>query len=784
MHLIFESIAHMGPLIEPISAPGIFDLTPVLKVYFGIFASAPVFLVSLAFYLLALSLAAASALIGVYFGIAVTRALIALVLVIVIGSIYALWKTAWLSPKLIALNRIGEGAKFTRRYGAKAVNLGRLIRAGFNVPGGYALTNARASSTNKLCKRLARQAGRRFDHGLIIIRSSFAGEDSKHASYSGVFLSVKSTPSGDAKTLAEAIRRVSASKAKAGIIDFPLAPGDGLSVVVQKQIEHRLAGFAFSVDVSTGRRECLLIEAQEGGSATYRIDRITGVRHCIAGKPETLDESLLDRIIDLTDKAADLFGAPTQIEWGWDGNKLWTYQARPILKIPVLDTWVVAPGLEATRALTPMSNSVLLGGSSNGNPDGTLARLGLWRGVWRRDFEGRRFFNWTALESAKRKLRKGDLPRKTQFKLLRMFFRSKKRSPGLKVLTGADQTLKNLIRGLHKQIRAQQDDRLVIDALCVVGSFLCGGRISPDQIHDLYPLGELNPFMVLSRDLARLIQNEGSEAASKKFPFLTLNENELAATRSVDDPSIVDSFIIADSPLRKLDEKGGGALAVLKHAQRDALIRWLPFVASRIGKAVRRRRISAETSHLNILKINQAIRRYALKLGAESDISAQNVFFFCAEELTGGAGDYPGAETILKRRRRYREWMNSDSPDVLHYRGDEQISFDLVEDKSGLSRGIGIGQGVCRGRLVDPKDSGDAGAGGIALLPDTGVHWLGALRAGFPVLCARGGICSHLANVAREIDVPIFVLTEASSQTFGVGDEVEIDFDRGTINRV
>jgi phosphohistidine swiveling domain-containing protein len=784
MHLIFESIARMGPLIEPISAPGFIDLTPVLKVYFGIFASAPVFLVSLAFYLFALSLAAASALIGVYFGIAVTRALIALVLVIVIGIIYALWKTAWLSPKLIALDRIGEGANFTRRYGAKAVNLGRLIRAGFNVPGGYALANATASSTNKLCKKLARQAGRRFDQELVIIRSSFAGEDSKHASYSGVFLSVKSAPSGDAKTLAEAIGRVSASKANAGIIDSPLAPGDGLSVVVQKQIEHHLAGFAFSVDVSTGRRECLLIEAQEGGCATYRIDRITGARLCIAGKPGTMDESLLDRIIDLTEKASDLFGAPTQIEWGWDGNKLWTYQARPILKIPVLDTWVVAPGLEATRALTPMSKSVLFGGTAINNSGGAAARLGLLSGVWHRDYEGRRFFDWTALESAKRKLRKGDLPCKTQFKLLRMFFRSKKRSPGLEVLTGADQTLKNLISGLHKQIRTQQDERLVIDALCVVGSFLCGQRISSNQIHDMYPLGEANPFMTLSHDLACLIQSEGSEAASKKFPFLTLNENELAATRSVDDPNIIDSFIIADSPLPGLDEKRGGALDALKHAQRDAFFRTLPFVASRIGKAVRRRRISTETSHLNILKINQAIGQYALKAAAESDIAAQDVFFFYAEELTGDAGDYPSAETILKRRRRYRELMSLDSRDVLHYRGDEQIRFDFAEDKSGLSRGIGIGQGVFPGRLVDPKDSGDAGAGQITLLPDTGVRWLGALRAGFPVLCQRGGICSHLANVAREIGVPIFVLTEASSQTFGVGDEVEIDFDRGTISRV
>ncbi len=775
MHQFSEIISFLGHAPGLIPLPGLADHLPALKVYFGIFASAPVFLVTLAFYFIALLTAAAAALTGLYLGIAVTRALVVIALIALFGIYYAVSKKGLLCPRIRALRKIGDGPSFVRRYGAKAVNLAKLMRAGFPVPDGYAVAKAPGPSDIAGLQKLVKKIGKRFCGGKVIVRSSFAGEDSEEASYSGVFASVPSIDPRDADALAGAVGQVAASTRNTGRIYGGKTSGGPLSIVVQEQIEHSLAGFAFSVDVSSGRTQRLLVEVHEGAGATYGVDRISAARGCILGDADAIDDDLLTQIVEATDKAADLFGAPTQIEWGYDDGRLWIYQARPILKAPDLSTWIVAPGLESIKALTPLSQDILYSG---GDAGGALAKLGLLGDEHFRDHAGKRFVDWNALESAKRKLRKGDLTPRQYFQILKLFMNTAKAEP---FDPGAP--LAVLIEALHREIKRQQDNRLCIDAMSFAGSFLCGGLISPDRIENLFALGDDNPFINMGRDLDRLMQSGRIDEAVKRYPFLPNHENELAADRAADDPKILKAFAFSDAPQINPD-KTDEVSAILKSTQRDTLVRWLPFVISRIGRSIRRRRLDAENGHINILKINDAIKRRALALASEKGVMPDDVFYLKLDELIGDAKAMPDAEAVEKRRQRYFEQISSESEDVLHFCGRNKVNFNSTQDAADELRGVGIGRGLFTGELIAPEDASKPGEGFIVLCADTSINWLGVLREGRPVLCLKGGILSHLANVAREIGAPIFIIGRAAQEIFQPGDRIKIDFDRGVVRHV
>ncbi|WP_053171262.1 PEP/pyruvate-binding domain-containing protein [Streptomyces sp. SBT349] len=163
----------------------------------------------------------------------------------------------------------------------------------------------------------------------LVVRSSSAAEDTEESSMAGRFASVLDVRGWEAFT--EALRTVRAS-------------GDGvtMAVLVQPLVRSRAGGVLFGADPVGGRADRMLVSAVRGGpdllvggaeqGTDIRLTRRGRPLGAHAGDTPPLSPSQLRRLAELARRARRLFGAPQDIEFGFDeaAGRLWLFQSRPI----------------------------------------------------------------------------------------------------------------------------------------------------------------------------------------------------------------------------------------------------------------------------------------------------------------------------------------------------------------------------------------------------------------------------------------------------------------------
>jgi phosphohistidine swiveling domain-containing protein len=113
------------------------------------------------------------------------------------------------------------------------------------------------------------------------------------------------------------------------------------AVVVQRMVDGRASGVAFSADPVSGRRAVAVVAAVTGlasplvsGEAaadTWRIDRAPRVlERAIEGGQPAIDEADALRVAELARRAERHFGRPQDIEWTIAAGRLYLLQSRPI----------------------------------------------------------------------------------------------------------------------------------------------------------------------------------------------------------------------------------------------------------------------------------------------------------------------------------------------------------------------------------------------------------------------------------------------------------------------
>ncbi|MEG3847363.1 glycerol-3-phosphate acyltransferase [Microcoleus sp. herbarium19] len=265
--------------------------------------------------------------------------------------------------------------------GDKAAKLSQLKRANFNVPSGWILLNEsgighRASGIghqgnaeelsipNSLIQNLKSKIQNR-----MIVRSSAAGEDGDFSSAAGQYQTI-----GPVLTETELIAGIHrcrqsywTSEAVAYRRERQL-PDTQMAVLIQPYIDSKFAGVTFTRNPLDGGSE-VIIEALPGGAESVVGGQFTPVHLEIdVSTPESLEKSLSEietnSIIDKSMVAelvkvaqaieAFFHGIPQDIEWSWDGEKLWILQSRPITNLQPFWTRTIAaeviPG--AIRPLT------------------------------------------------------------------------------------------------------------------------------------------------------------------------------------------------------------------------------------------------------------------------------------------------------------------------------------------------------------------------------------------------------------------------------------------------
>lgn len=273
-------------------------------------------------------------------------------------------------------NRAGDGAlgapvpliDATHASGPKAARLAAMLRRKRPVPPGVVLDP-------DLAARLAVAAPRDFAAWVArhlagieppwVARSSSVAEDGSAQSRAGVFDSVRDC--ADPRALQAGIARVVASASGPRAVALGLA-GRSMPVVVQHQVATTAGGVLFTKSPDT-RDDSMLVDVALGGAHTVvdgrartdalgldRTGRIT------SGATAHVPPSVLDQLAHLALGIERDVGGPADIEWGWDGARVWIFQARAV--VPAVgdrgDRWTSANSQEALPGpVTPLTWTTL-----------------------------------------------------------------------------------------------------------------------------------------------------------------------------------------------------------------------------------------------------------------------------------------------------------------------------------------------------------------------------------------------------------------------------------------
>ncbi|MEG4803849.1 glycerol-3-phosphate acyltransferase [Microcoleus sp. ARI1-B5] len=203
----------------------------------------------------------------------------------------------------------------------------------------------------------------------IIVRSSAAGEDGDTSSAAGQYQTIG--PVFTEAELLDGINRCRQSYWTSEAVAYRQQrqlPDTQMAVLIQPYIEGKVAGVMFSRNPLDGGSQ-IIIEALPGGAESVVGGQVTPVHLEIDfSTPETLEHnlselensSIIDQqiIAELVKQAqaieAFFHGIPQDIEWSWDGEKVWILQSRPITNLQPFWTRTIAaeviPG--AIRPLT------------------------------------------------------------------------------------------------------------------------------------------------------------------------------------------------------------------------------------------------------------------------------------------------------------------------------------------------------------------------------------------------------------------------------------------------
>ncbi|MEG4849635.1 glycerol-3-phosphate acyltransferase [Microcoleus sp. B5-D4] len=258
--------------------------------------------------------------------------------------------------------------------GDKAAKLSQLKRAGFNVPSGWILSqeagighrgnSEELSIPNSLIENLKSKIQNR-----MIVRSSAAGEDGDTSSAAGQYQTIG--PVFTEAELLDGINRCRQSYWTSEAVAYRRQrqlPDTQMAVLIQPYIDSELAGVMFSRNPLDGGSQ-VIIEALPGGAESVVGGQCTPVHLEIDfSKPESLEKKLTELqsnsiiaqsiLAELVKQAqaieAFFHGIPQDIEWSWDGEKVWILQSRPITNLQPFWTRTIAaeviPG--AIRPLT------------------------------------------------------------------------------------------------------------------------------------------------------------------------------------------------------------------------------------------------------------------------------------------------------------------------------------------------------------------------------------------------------------------------------------------------
>jgi len=181
------------------------------------------------------------------------------------------------------------------------------------------------------------------DDATVAVRSSSTDEDGDQFSFAGQLESFLFVEQGD---LVKRIAMVWRSAFAPRVLEYRQQHGLGLvptapAVLIQRMVNARTAGVAFSADPVSGRRSTTIVNAVRGtadklvngmvDADSYRIDNNTlNIEYPESYLGSRLGEDEILEIKRVAQVCADRFDRPQDIEWAMDGRGIHLLQSRAI----------------------------------------------------------------------------------------------------------------------------------------------------------------------------------------------------------------------------------------------------------------------------------------------------------------------------------------------------------------------------------------------------------------------------------------------------------------------
>ena len=246
-----------------------------------------------------------------------------------------------------------------KKVGQKAANLSLLKRQGYPVAEGWILRPGDDLKTLSATLEPSPESP-------LIVRSSAIGEDSQAASAAGQYLSILDVTNKE--KLRSAIIDCQASYLQSNALEYrqrSRQAEESMAILIQRQIEGVYSGVAFSRDPVDQLNESVAIEALPGKATKIVSGKYTPQRYSVALEDSLSDESpdktvtitesninknavaipgeIIKSVAVLARELEDFFeGIPQDIEWTYDGEKLWILQVRPITTLQPIWTRRIA----------------------------------------------------------------------------------------------------------------------------------------------------------------------------------------------------------------------------------------------------------------------------------------------------------------------------------------------------------------------------------------------------------------------------------------------------------
>jgi pyruvate,water dikinase len=227
------------------------------------------------------------------------------------------------------------------RCGEKATRLSQLKRAGFNILPGWVISAETPTPTNISLPS---------SHFPLIVRSSAVGEDSQTHSAAGQYQTIGpvSHPQ-DLQTAIEQCRQSYNSETAINYRRQRQLPETGMAVLIQPYLQGEVSGVMFSRNPLDGSAK-VIIEALPGGAETVVGGQRTPVHLEVEinaaeaiESNDILPQSIITELVEIAQKIEAFYhGIPQDIEWSWDGEKLWILQSRPITNLRPIWTRTIA----------------------------------------------------------------------------------------------------------------------------------------------------------------------------------------------------------------------------------------------------------------------------------------------------------------------------------------------------------------------------------------------------------------------------------------------------------